>query len=186
MIGISKTEASFVRNCLLKKQYFLTNNSFRQHFSEMSEPALYQMIYRLRKKGILYSIMNGQYLIRSVEEWLLNQFSEVSFLGGILSYLNSIDAVISNRTAYDFMKKGVLPKGVWDVTTLEPVTRTKTLKAGEYSKKIKFRYSKKAFEDVLLYRIEDILDGNTKKPLTGDYKYIPEGYIAIESLENFF
>jgi len=157
MLGISKKETFFLGKCLENDQYFLTKELVLKIFPEISKEALYQMIYRLRKKELLFSMMNGQYLICPINEWLKKEFLNRTFKAGILSYLSSIGAVITGSTAVYFYKYGKLPEGAWEVTTLTPLTRSKTLLAGGFSQKLNFHYSKKIFDKIKQYKIKDLL-----------------------------
>jgi predicted transcriptional regulator of viral defense system len=186
MIAISKNEAKFIQTCFKKNRYFLTNDSLCQYFPDLSEKALYQMVYRLKKKELLYSMMNGQYLVRPIKEWLDGKLEEKTFLKGLLSCISSMGGVLSGSSAFFFIKNKKLPKDNWEVTTPEPATRTKTLKAELHKKKIKFKYNKKIYTNIDLYRIDDLMNGTLGEPeKMTENQIIPDGYFAVESIDAF-
>jgi len=183
MIGISKIEAEFIRTCLQKKMYFITNEDFCQNFSGLSKTACYQMLYRMRKKGLIFSIMNGQYLIKPIEEWFDGKLNKKTFLLGIISYLSSINAVLSGSTAVYFLKNKKLPASNWEVTTKKYITRNKTLKAKTLKQKLNFHYNKKIAHNFYLYKIEDLEKGQTLKALKITTETIPKGYFGVEKID---
>jgi len=130
--------------------------------------------------------MNGQYLVRPIKEWLNGKLEEKTFLKGLLSYVSSMGGVLSGSSAFFFIKNKKLPPENWEITTPAPATRTKVLKAESHKKKLKFKYNKKIYQNIDLYKIEDLMNDNLGNPekMNEDFE-IPEGYFAVESIDAF-